>query len=154
MILSKFLCYLVIFGYLCPVNISGGTLMTRNKEIYRCAVCGNVVEVVNPGAVLSCCGQPMKLMKENTTDGAKEKHVPVIEPVEGGYRVSVASVEHPMLPEHYIQWIELLTPTDVLRHELKPGEKPEAVFLTEAAAEDIVAREYCNLHGLWKSSVS
>ena len=96
--------------------------MTKTREIYRCTVCGNVVEVVNPGAVLSCCGQPMMLMKENTTDGAKEKHVPVIEPIEGGYKVSVGSVEHPMLPEHYIQWIELLTPTDVLRHELKPGE--------------------------------
>lgn len=94
--------------------------MTKTREIYRCTVCGNVVEVVNPGAMLSCCGQPMKLMKENTTDAAKEKHVPVIEPIEGGYRVKVGSVEHPMLPEHYIQWIELLTPTDVLRHELQP----------------------------------
>ena len=81
--------------------------MTKTREIYRCTVCGNVVEVVNPGAMLSCCGQPMKLMKENTTDAAKEKHVPVIEPIEGGYRVKVGSVEHPMLPEHYIQWIEL-----------------------------------------------
>ncbi len=124
--------------------------MTKNREVYRCTVCGNVVEVVNPGAVLSCCGQPMKLMKENTTDGAKEKHVPVIEKIAGGYRVSVGSVEHPMLPEHYIQWIELLTPTDVLRHELKPGEKPVAVFLTDADAKDVTAREYCNLHGLWK----
>ena len=102
--------------------------MTKTREIYRCTVCGNVVEVVNPGAMLSCCGQPMKLMKENTTDAAKEKHVPVIEPIEGGYRVKVGSVEHPMLPEHYIQWIELLTPTDVLRHELQPGEKPEVIF--------------------------
>ena len=74
--------------------------MTKTREIYRCTICGNVVEVVNPGAQLSCCGQPMKLMKENTTDGAKEKHVPVIEAIEGGYRVTVGSVEHPMLPEH------------------------------------------------------
>ena len=122
-------------------------------EIYRCQICGNVVEVVNPGAVLSCCGEPMKLMKENTSDGAKEKHVPVIEPIEGGYRVTVGSVNHPMLPEHYIQWIELLTPTDVLRHELKPGEKPEAIFLTNAEAKDVTAREYCNLHGLWKGVI-
>lgn len=112
--------------------------MTKVREIYRCQICGNVVEVVNPGAVLSCCGEPMKLMKENTSDGAKEKHVPVIEPIEGGYRVTVGSVEHPMLPEHYIQWIELLTPTDVLRHELKPGEKPEAIFLTNAEAKDVL----------------
>ena len=124
--------------------------MTKVREIYRCQICGNVVEVANPGAVLSCCGEPMKLMKENTSDGVKEKHVPVIEPIEGGYRVTVGSVEHPMLPEHYIQWIELLTPTDVLRHELKPGEKPEAIFLTNAEAKDVTAREYCNLHGLWK----
>ena len=127
--------------------------MTKIREIYRCQICGNVVEVVNKGAVLSCCGEPMKLMKENTSDSAREKHVPVIEPIEGGYRVTVGSVEHPMLPEHYIQWIELLTPTDVLRHELKPGEKPEAIFLTNAEAKDVTAREYCNLHGLWKGVI-
>ena len=92
-------------------------------------------------------------MQETTSDGAKVKHVPVIEPIEGGYRVTVGSVEHPMLPEHYIQWIELLTPTDVLRHELKPGEKPEAIFLTNAEAKDVTAREYCNLHGLWKGVI-
>ena len=134
-------------------KIIGGTIMTKIREIYRCQICGHVVEVVNPGAVLSCCGEPMKLMKENTSDGAKEKHVPVIEPIEGGYRVTVGSVEHPMLPEHYIQWIELLTPTDVLRHELKPGEKPEAIFLTNAEAKDVTAREYGNLHGLWKGVI-
>ena len=111
------------------------------------------VELLPDGAVLSCCGEPMKLMKENTSDGAKEKHVPVIEPIEGGYRVTVGSVEHPMLPEHYIQWIELLTPTDVLRHELKPGEKPEAIFMTNADVKDVTAREYCNLHGLWKGVI-
>ena len=121
--------------------------MTKTREIYRCTICGNVVEVVNPGAQLSCCGQPMKLMKENTTDGAKEKHVPVIETIEGGYRVTVGSVEHPMLPEHYIRSIELITPTDVLRHELKPGDKPIAIFHTDA--KEVTAREYCNLHGLW-----
>ena len=98
-------------------------MMTKTRQVYRCPICGNVVEVLHSGAVLSCCGQPMQLMEENATDGAYEKHVPVIEPIEGGYRVKVGSVEHPMLPEHYIQWIELLTPTDVLRHELKPGEK-------------------------------
>ena len=134
-------------------KIIGGTIMTKIREIYRCQICGNVVEVVNKGAVLSCCGEPMKLMKENTSDGAREKHVPVIEPIEGGYRVTVGSVEHPMLPEHYIQWIELLTPTDVLRHELKPGEKPEAIFLTNAEAKDVTAREYCSLHGLWKGVI-
>lgn len=123
--------------------------MTKKKEVYRCTTCGNIVEVLNPGAAMSCCGNPMTLLKENTTDGALEKHVPVIEPIEGGYRVKVGSVEHPMLPEHYIQWIELLTETDVLRHELKPGDKPEATFMT--TAKEVTAREYCNLHGLWKA---
>lgn len=128
-------------------------MMTKTRQVYRCPICGNVVEVLHSGAVLSCCGQPMQLMEENATDGAYEKHVPVIEPIEGGYRVKVGSVEHPMMPVHYIEWIELLTPTDVLRHELKPGEKPEAIFLTNAEAKDVVAREYCNLHGLWKGEI-
>ena len=123
--------------------------MTKTREVYRCTTCGNIVEVLNPGAAMSCCGKPMTLLKENTTDGALEKHVPVIEPIEGGYRVKVGSVEHPMLPEHYIQWIELLTETGVLRHELKPGDKPEATFMT--TAKEVIAREYCNLHGLWKA---
>lgn len=123
--------------------------MTKKREVYRCTTCGNIVEVLNPGAAMSCCGNPMTLLKENTTDGALEKHVPVIEPIEGGYRVKVGSVEHPMLPEHYIQWIELLTETEVLRHELKPGDKPEATFMT--TAKEVTAREYCNLHGLWKA---
>ena len=122
--------------------------MTKTREIYRCTICGNVVEVVNPGAQLSCCGQPMKLMKENTTDGAKEKHVPVIEAIEGGYRVTVGSVEHPMLPEHYIQWIELAGTDGVQRRYLQPGDRPVAHFKT--TAQEVSARAYCNLHGLWK----
>ncbi len=127
-------------------------MMTKVREVYRCTICGNIVEVLNPGATLSCCGQPMELQKENTTDGALEKHVPVIEPIEGGFRVKVGSVEHPMLEKHYIQWIELLTPTQVLRQELKPGDKPEAIFKVELKeGETVSAREYCNLHGLWKA---
>ena len=128
--------------------------MAKKNEIYKCEKSGLMVEVLQDAeGTPMCCGEPMKLMKENTSDGVKEKHVPVIEPIEGGYRVTVGSVEHPMLPEHYIQWIELLTPTDVLRHELKPGEKPEAIFLTNAEAKDVTAREYCNLHGLWKGVI-
>lgn len=124
--------------------------MTQRNEIYRCTVCGNIVEVTSPAAgTLSCCGQPMRLMKENTTDGAREKHVPVVEPVDGGYRVKVGSVEHPMLDNHYIQWIELFDGETVMRKYLKPGEKPEAVFYTEG--KDVYAREYCNLHGNWRS---
>lgn len=124
--------------------------MTQIKDIYRCQVCGNIVEVVHAaGGQLVCCGQPMKLLQGNTQDGAVEKHVPVIEPIDGGYRVTVGSVEHPMLEEHHIEWIELITPSEVLRKQLSPGEKPEAIFLTKAT--DVWAREYCNLHGLWKS---
>lgn len=124
--------------------------MTKLREIYRCPVCGNIVEVLNPGAgQLVCCGKPMILLKENTTDAAQEKHVPVVEKTVNGYHVKVGSVEHPMLDEHYIQWIELLTPTSVLRCELKPGCKPEATFTT--SEECLCVREYCNLHGLWKA---
>lgn len=91
----------------------------------------------------------MKLLKENTTDGAKEKHVPVVEKIEGGYKVSVGSVEHPMTPDHYIEFIELVTPEGVLRRDLTPDDKPVAVFKTDAT--DVYAREYCNKHGLWRS---
>ena len=84
--------------------------MTKIREIYRCSLCGNIVEVLHEGAVLSCCGKPMLLLHGNTTDGAHEKHVPVVEAVDGGFRVTVGSVTHPMTEEHYIQWIELLTP--------------------------------------------
>ena len=127
-----------------------GDYMTKLREIYRCPVCGNIVEVLNPGVGdLVCCGKPMILLKENTTDAAQEKHVPVVEKTVNGYRVKVGSVEHPMLDEHYIQWIELLTPTSVLRCELKPGCKPESTFIT--SEECLCVREYCNLHGLWKA---
>ena len=124
--------------------------MTKLKEIYRCPVCGNIVEVLNAGAgELVCCGKPMILLKENTTDAAQEKHVTVVEKTTNGYHVRVGSVEHPMLNEHYIQWIELLTPKSVLRCELKPGCKPEATIFTNE--ECLCVREYCNLHGLWKA---
>jgi len=123
--------------------------MTERRQFYRCAVCGNIVEVVNAGAgILACCEQPMRLMKENTSDGAKEKHVPVVERIEGGYKVSVGSVEHPMTDAHYIQWIELSHESEIQRKYLTPTDKPEATFMTNAG--EVTAREYCNLHGLWK----
>lgn len=125
--------------------------MTKTKQIYRCSVCGNIVEVVNASTgTLSCCGKPMELLTENTTDAATEKHVPVIEKTDCGYRVTVGEVEHPMAEEHYIQWIELVTEKGVLRKFLKPGEKPVAEFKT--CAKNVTAREYCNLHGLWKAT--
>lgn len=124
--------------------------MAKKNEIYKCEKSGLMVEVLQDAeGTPMCCGEPMKLLRENTTDGAKEKHVPVVEKIEGGYRVTVGSVEHPMTDAHYIQWIELVTTTGVLRHNLTPQDKPVAEFKTDAT--EVEAREYCNLHGLWKA---
>ena len=125
--------------------------MTKRSELYKCEVCGNIVEILHTGATaLVCCGQEMKLLDENTTDAATEKHVPVIEETENGYIVVGGEVEHPMVDNHYIEWIELITENEVHTKFLNPGEKPEAVFMTNAAK--VTAREYCNLHGNWKNS--
>lgn len=124
--------------------------MTKQLEVYKCEVCGNIVEVLHAGAgELVCCGQPMKLFVENTVDAAKEKHVPVIEKIDGGYKVKLGSVPHPMEEKHYIEWIELVAGSKVQRQFLKPGDAPEATFQT--TAKDVSARAYCNLHGLWRS---
>ena len=124
--------------------------MTEKLQIYKCEICGNIVEMLHAGeGELVCCGAPMKLFQENTVDAAKEKHIPVIEKIEGGFRVKVGSVAHPMEDKHYIEWIEAITEDGkVYRQFLHPGEKPEAVFKIDASK--ITAREYCNLHGLWK----
>lgn len=124
--------------------------MTEKTEIYKCDKCGNIVEVLHNGpGELVCCGEPMRLLKENTTDAALEKHVPVIEiGLNGTVTVKVGSVAHPMEEKHYIEWIELIADGKSYRKFLKPGEKPEATFMCKA--EKLSAREYCNLHGLWK----
>jgi superoxide reductase len=123
--------------------------MAEKLQVYKCNMCGNIVEVLHGGdGELVCCGKPMQLLKENTTDAAKEKHVPVIEKIDGGYKVKVGSVAHPMEEKHYIEWIELLADGKAYRQFLKPGDKPEAVF--NVKANSVSAREYCNLHGLWK----
>ena len=124
--------------------------MAEKLQVYKCELCGNIVEVLHAGAGdLVCCGQPMRLMTENTVDAAKEKHVPVIEKIAGGYKVKVGAVPHPMEEKHYIEWIELLADGKAYRQFLSPGEAPEAVFAVEAA--NVSAREYCNLHGLWRA---
>ncbi len=124
--------------------------MTKRLEIYKCEVCGIIVEIIHEGGgKLVCCNQPMKLMEENTVDAALEKHVPVIEKTEDGIKVKVGSVPHPMVEEHYIEWIELIADGRACRKFLNPGDEPEALFKIEA--QTITAREYCNLHGLWKS---
>ena len=123
--------------------------MTTRLEVYKCSVCGNIVEVMHAsGGTLTCCGQSMALLTENTVDAATEKHVPVVEKIDGGYRVKVGSVTHPMEEKHYIEWIELVHGDSVHRAYLKPGMEPEAIFAVDAA--DVQAREYCNLHGHWK----
>lgn len=123
--------------------------MTELNQVWKCEICGNIVEVLHTGAgQLVCCGQPMKLMEaKRTEEGGYEKHLPVIEAGEGVVTVMVGSVPHPMMDAHWIEWIALDTDKGVLRKYLKPGEKPEAVFKT--ADKVLQAREYCNLHGHW-----
>lgn len=123
--------------------------MTELLQVYKCEVCGNIVEMIHAGqGELVCCGQPMKLFIANTVDAAKEKHVPVKEAVDGGLKVKVGSVAHPMEEKHYIEWIELLVDGKAYRQFLKPGQAPEAFF---PVSGEFTAREYCNLHGLWKA---
>ena len=126
-------------------------IMIVLRQIYHCPLCGNVVETVFPGGgELVCCGQPMNLLEGNTVDAAREKHVPVLTDLGSKVKVAVGSVAHPMEEKHYIAFIEVLTLTDIYRHELKPGDAPEAVF--PVAFKDVISvREYCNLHGLWKA---
>ena len=124
--------------------------MTEKNQVYKCGLCGNIVEVLHTGAgELVCCGQPMDLVVENTVDAAKEKHVPVVEKTDNGFKVIVGSVPHPMEEKHWIEWIELRAGGKVYRQNLAPGDAPEAVFCVDAAEAKAFA--YCNLHGLWKS---
>ncbi len=123
--------------------------MTERLQVYKCEICGNIVEVLHEGkGELVCCGQPMKLITENTVDAAKEKHVPVVEKTAGGIKVKVGSVAHPMEEKHYIEWIEVIADGKAYRQFLSPGDAPEATF--DIDAQVVTAREYCNLHGLWK----
>ena len=124
--------------------------MTEQKQIYRCNICGNIVEVLHSGVgTLVCCGQPMELLKEKTEDVGREKHVPVVERMENLVRVKVGSIPHPMEENHYIEWIEIIANGKVYRKFLNPGDKPEAEF--EIKAGKVEAREYCSVHGLWRS---
>ena len=123
--------------------------MAKKLGIYKCMVCGNIVEVLHAGVgQLVCCGKPMEKLAAKTADEGKEKHVPVIEKIDSGFKVKVGSVPHPMEDKHYIEWIELLADGKAYRQFLEPGTEPEAIFNIEAGS--VSAREYCNLHGLWK----
>lgn len=123
--------------------------MAEKLEVYKCNVCGNIVEVLHGGqGELVCCGQAMVRLVENTVDAAKEKHVPVVQKVDAGVKVKVGEVPHPMEEKHFIEWVEIIVDGKAYRQFLNPGETPEAVFKVDA--EQVTAREYCNLHGLWK----
>ncbi|OQY09776.1 MAG: desulfoferrodoxin [Fusobacteriia bacterium 4572_132] len=125
--------------------------MIKKLEIYKCELCGNIIEVLHGGGgELVCCGKPMVLQEEKTADSSTEKHVPFIEEIENGYKVKVGeNIAHPMTDEHYIEWIELLIDGKAYRKFLNSGDAPEAVFYVEKG-EKVEAREYCNLHRLWK----
>ena len=123
--------------------------MAERKQIYKCELCGNIVEVLDGGdGDLVCCGQNMTLLEEKSADSSTEKHVPVIEKTDVGYKVTVGSTIHPMLDNHFIEWIELVADGVSYRKYLKPGDAPVAEFCVKA--DKVSAREYCNLHGLWK----
>jgi superoxide reductase len=124
--------------------------MTQRLQVYECQICGNMVEILRAGGgTLVCCNQEMKLLEEHAVDTGKEKHLPVIEKIDGGYKVSVGEVTHPMAEDHFIEFIELIAGATVQRKFLAPGEAPVAEFTT--TAEDVQAREHCNKHGLWKA---
>lgn len=126
--------------------------MAKRLDVFKCSLCGNIVELLHTGeGELVCCGEPMQLMEEKSADSTTEKHVPVIEPIQGGFKVTVGSTLHPMKEEHYIEWIELITESETLITFLKPGDEPVAIFKTDEKV--LCAREYCNLHGLWKNEL-
>lgn len=123
--------------------------MTTKKEIYKCEICGNIVEVLHDGVgTLVCCGKPMKLQIEKLKEEGNEKHVPIIEKDEEGVKIKVGSIPHPMIEEHHIEWIEISTEKGESKKFLKPGDKPEAMFPVK---NKVKSREYCNIHGLWKN---
>jgi len=122
----------------------------NKKNVYRCSICGNVVELLHSGGgQLVCCGKPMELLEEKTEDEGMEKHVPVVEKTGTGIKVKVGSVPHPMEEAHFIEWVELLSDGFSAKKFLKPGQPPEAEF--RFSGKNAKARVYCNLHGLWKS---
>ena len=125
--------------------------MTKLRQIYKCNVCGNIIEVLHEGVgELVCCGEPMQLQEEKNEDSSVEKHVPYVEKTSDGVLVKVGqNQDHPMEEKHYIEWIQVIANGEAYRKFLKPGDKPQATFKIDA--DKVIAREYCNVHGLWKS---
>ena len=125
--------------------------MTELKQVYVCEICGNITEVLATGmGELVCCGEPMELQQEKATDAGREKHVPVIEATDSGIKVKVGDVPHPMEEKHYIEWVEIIAGGKSCRIFLSPRQKPEADF--DIKPQKVTAREYCNIHGLWRSA--
>ena len=127
--------------------------MTEQNQVYRCNICGNIVDILHSGAgKLVCCGQEMQLLEEKINDSGSEKHVPVVEKTNNGVKVKIGSIPHPMEENHFIEWIEIATDGRIYRKMLKPGDKPEAEFEIDLKSINVInAREYCSIHGLWKS---
>ena len=124
--------------------------MSEKLQVYKCSSCGNIVEVLTAGnGIFACCGKPMVHLAPKSADQGREKHVPVIEKFDGGFKVKIGSIPHPMEDKHFIEWIEIIADGKIYRQSLKPGQAPEAVF--NLAAENIRVREHCNLHGLWEA---
>ena len=129
-------------------KVERGKKMAERLQVYKCATCGNIVEVLTGGAgSLICCGKPMENLTAKTADQGKEKHLPVVEEFNGGVKVKIGSVPHPMEEKHYIEWIEVITDGKAYRQFLKPGQAPEAVF---NVAGSVKVREHCNMHGMWE----
>lgn len=150
--------FLTVAGVGAGVVLAGKAVPAAEKgeekrgQVYQCLECGAIVEVLEPGtASLVHCGQPMKQLQEIAEGEGAAKHLPVIEKIDGGYKVKVGANEHPMQKAHHIAWIELIADGKVYRQYLDVGAKPEAIFLVDA--QDVSARAQCNLHGLWRKSV-
>ena len=127
--------------------------MAKRNEVYKCEICGNIVEVLQGGAgELVCCGEPMQLLQAKTEDEGREKHVPLVIDQAHGVLVKVGDVPHPMVDKHFIQWIEIVTPQRVYREYLSPEQEPQAEFCV-SLDQVVLVREYCNLHGLWETTV-
>jgi superoxide reductase len=147
----KYFSFSFLFsGFTMDVFLSFNSFfMNSVHAVYKCPLCGNMVEMVHAGeGELVCCGRVMMHLNENTTDAATEKHVPVVTKTDNGIHVVVGDVGHPMTDDHYIEWIEVIADGVSYKKFLNPGDKPEADFCLEA--KEIEVREYCNLHGLWK----
>lgn len=123
--------------------------MDSENQIYKCSICGNIVEVLHSGKKdMICCGKPMELQKEKTAEeGFTEKHRPVVEEQDDGAIIKIGAVPHPMEAEHFIEWVEVIEDKKLCRHTLNPGDKPE---VRSYQKDHSYVRAYCNIHGLWK----